>query len=63
MEIFKYLIEWNPFKMFAFQKDSDKNEVIKIQLNSQINNKTDLDSGFLFVWTLQYNHDPFKLEE
>ena len=49
--------------VFPFQKDSDVNEVIKLQLNEQINDKTDLDSGFLLVWTLHYNHDPFKIEE
>lgn len=34
---------------FPFQKDLDVNEVIMIQLNEQINDKTDLDSGFLLV--------------
>lgn len=49
--------------VFPFQKDLDVNEVITIQLNEQINDKTDLDSGFLLVWTLPYNYDPFKMEE
>lgn len=37
--------------------------MIKIQLNSQINDKTDSDSGFILVWTLRYKYDPFKIEE
>lgn len=35
--------------VFPFQKHSDMNEVIKIQLNSQINDKTDSDSRFILV--------------
>lgn len=35
--------------VFPFQKDSDVNEVIKIQLNSQIKDKTDSDLGFLLA--------------